>query len=964
MSADDCSHAFILYDNAIRQVERLLSEVPNFGQSSTKSIQLQVAALNEASYVLQSTANEYYKEINGQVLMDTVARTENFLTCARHSAVELTNREEEPPPVIPQPAMPKIPIPEFDGKVEQWLPFWTIFKAVVHDRKDMNDVVKFTMLNGYLRGRAREAIAGLAITPANYAVALDQLQDRFSNAAKLEQSLRRRLLDLPRPQHDADQLTDFLNAWNNVSQQLVTLTGQPGGGPYEKEIVIRCLSAKTKKYLYHTYRSNILSIDEVRDGIKMLIAILGGDETCDPPSGSSNSVKGSPYRNKGPKNEHKTHSPNGAFRTNVQATPKKHTLCCFCQGEHSGKLCTKYATLDSRRARIYELQLCFGCLRKGHRSFECTSRSNCFKCNGKHHTFLCVRLMPNPTSVNVNSSRKQSGTRSDPSRVDNNSEVTVQSQTSSNTTQQAATTSNQGNPQNNANSNRVTANSIVSLRPTALPTATFHLTNGENQLSVRAFLDSGSQRTFINPEVVEQLNLVPIKRVGLTLIPFGDKVETKLFDVVRVKVQTGTKRIKLNAVVCDHVNTSIYTPGLHKVYLRLQERGVKLADRDIESDTLSDIGLIIGADYYNAFVYCQSSYDDIGVINSTAGAVIFGPMPKWACNVISVESSIKSLISTQSIVCSKISAPVNPLDDDISRLWSLDAIGIGDDARTYSDQATIEHFSETIVKDGNKYTVDLPFRNDARPPTGYRKALGQLYSLKKAFQSKPELFDQYQSVLDEYVKLGFIEEIEVEDDSFHPIDGINHYLPHHPVFKESATTPIRIVFNASSKESQQAKSLNDCLHAGPNLAMKLTDMLVEFRQNKYAVVADISKAFLRIGINESHRDFTRFLWFADREFKHVKNFRFKVLLFGATCSPFLLNQTIQHHLKNHSDPIASSVMKSFYVDNFMKTYENCDDLELESHKVNQIMLGANMPLGEWASNLSSFNDRHTPDTVD
>ncbi|XP_068237215.1 uncharacterized protein [Palaemon carinicauda] len=301
---------------------------------------------------------------------------------------------------------------------------------------------------------------------------------------------------------------------------------------------------------------------------------------------------------------------------------------------------------------------------------------------------------------------------------------------------------------------------------------------------------------------------------------------------------------------------------------------------------------------------------------------------------------------------SKISAPVNPLDDDdISRVWSLDATGICDDARSYNDQATIEHFSETIVKVGNKDTVDLPFRNDARPPTGYRKALGQLYSLKKAFQSKPELFDQYQSVLDEYVKLGFIEEIEVEDDSFHPIDGINHYLPHHPVFKESATTPIRIVFNASSKESQQAKSLNDCLHAAPDLAMKLTDMLVEFRQNKYAVVADISKAFLGIGINESHRDFTRFLWFADREFKHVKNFRFKVLLFGATCSPFLLNQTIQYHLKNHSDPIASSVMKSFYVDNFMKTYKNCDDLELESHKVNQIMLGANMPLGEWISFL-------------
>ncbi|XP_068229582.1 uncharacterized protein [Palaemon carinicauda] len=594
---------------------------------------------------------------------------------------------------------------------------------------------------------------------------------------------------------------------------------------------------------------------QLKEVIARLSQVLCPNRMNDSTSSQSNTVKGSPYRNKGSKNERQAHLLNGAFRTNVQATPRKHTLfCCFCQGEHSGKVCMKYATLESRRARIYELQLCFGCLRKSHRSFECTSKSNCFNCNGKHHTFLCVRLMPNPTGVNVNSSRKQSGTRSDPSRVDNNPVVTVQSQPSSTTTQQAATTSNQSNSQNNVNSNRVAVKSVVSLRPTALPTATLQLTNEKNRISVRAFLDSGSQRTFINPEVVEKLNLVPIKRVGLTLIPFGDRVETNLFDVVRDK------------------------------------------------------------------------YEDVGLISSTAGAVIFGPIPKWACNVVSDEANVSSVIGTLSIVCSRISAPVNPLDDeDISRLWSLDTIGIGEDARSYNDQATIEHFSVTIVK------------------------------------SKPELFDQYQSVLDEYVKLGFIEEIEVEDDSFHPIDGINHYLPHHPVFKESATTPIRIVFNASSKESQQANSLNDCLHAGPNLAMKLTDMLVEFRQNKYAVVADISKAFLRKGINESHR---RFLWFDGRDFKNVKNFRFKVLLFGATFSPFLLNQTIQYHLQNHSEPIARSVMKSFYVDNFMKTYENYDDSELESHKVNQIMLGANMPLGEWASNLSSFNDRHTPDTVD
>ncbi|XP_064120771.1 uncharacterized protein LOC135225369 [Macrobrachium nipponense] len=691
----------------------------------------------------------------------------------------------------------------------------------------MNDVIKFTLLTSYLKGKARETVEGIAITTANYTAAINLLKTRFSNVGKLEENLRNRLLSLPHPEHDAEQMMDFLMKWNSIVHQLDALP-------------------------------------------------------------------------------------------------------------------------ETRRARINELQLCFGCLRKGHRLFECNSKSKtyCFNCNGKDHTFLCARLLRNSTSVNVNSSQQPSSTKSGRS-IDNKPIETAQSQPSFSTSQKSAATNNQCHSQNNVNSNQVAVKNVASLRPTALPTATLLLSNDGNRIPVRAFLDSGSQRTFINPDVVEKLNLLPIKQVELTLIPFGDNVETKMFDVVRVMVRAGTKRIKLNAVVCNHVNTSIHTPGLHNVYLRLQERGVKLADKNTESDTLSDIGLIIGADYYNAFVYCHDKYDDVCLLGSTVGAVIFGPIPNWACNVISDDENVISVISTQSIVCSRVTASANPLDgEDISRLWSLDTTGIGKDARSYNDQAAIEHFNETIVKTDNKYTIHLPFKSDARPPTGYRKALGQLYSLNRTFQSKPVMFDQYLSVLDEYVKLGFIEEVKLEDNSFDPVDGLNHYLPHHPVFKESATTPIRIVFNASSNESHHAKSINDCLHAGPNLATTLTDMLLEFRQNKYAVVADISKAFLRIGINKNHRDFTRFLWFADRYFKHAKTFRFKVLLFGATCSPFLLNQTIQYHLQNHSDPIANSVKKSFYVDNFMKTYEKCEDLELESNKVNQIMLEANMPLGE------------------
>ena len=102
----------------------------------------------------------------------------------------------------------------------------------------------------------------------------------------------------------------------------------------------------------------------------------------------------------------------------------------------------------------------------------------------------------------------------------------------------------------------------------------------------------------------------------------------------------------------------------------------------------------------------------------------------------------------------------------------------------------------------NKYEVSLPFKNESRPPVNYRQAVGQLMSLTHKFEQDPSLYSCYNDILLEYVELGFIEQLPFASS----IKG--HYLPHHPVMKESPTTPIRVVFNASSK-CKGGISLND-----------------------------------------------------------------------------------------------------------------------------------------------------------
>ena len=58
-------------------------------------------------------------------------------------------------------------------------------------------------------------------------------------------------------------------------------------------------------------------------------------------------------------------------------------------------------------------------------------------------------------------------------------------------------------------------------------------------------------------------------------------------------------------------------------------------------------------------------------------------------------------------------------------------------------------------------------------------------------------------------------------------------------------------------------SLSDCLLTGPKFNLKILDILLRFRSHLIAVIADIKKAFLMVGVAEKDRDGLHFLWVKD-----------------------------------------------------------------------------------------------------
>ena len=85
----------------------------------------------------------------------------------------------------------------------------------------------------------------------------------------------------------------------------------------------------------------------------------------------------------------------------------------------------------------------------------------------------------------------------------------------------------------------------------------------------------------------------------------------------------------------------------------------------------------------------------------------------------------------------------------------------------------------------------------------------------------PQKVKMYSDIIIKHKKRVFIERVTYPETTV----GTCHYLPHHAVFKESATTPIRVVYECSCRQSREHPSLNDSLLPGPPITNDLTATL-------------------------------------------------------------------------------------------------------------------------------------------
>ena len=160
-------------------------------------------------------------------------------------------------------------------------------------------------------------------------------------------------------------------------------------------------------------------------------------------------------------------------------------------------------------------------------------------------------------------------------------------------------------------------------------------------------------------------------------------------------------------------------------------------------------------------------------------------------------------------------------------------------------------------------------------------------------------------------------------------------------------------------------SLNQCLEKGPNLIELVPSSLNRFREKKIGVISDIKSAFLQIEVNKSDRDFLRFFWIIDGQvtvFIHCR------VVFGLSCSPFLLSAMISSHLEtayekaktnNDSAWTMNSVKKlkeSFYVDNCVARVDSTEGPDNFVREATAVMAEGGFNLCGW-ENTDDHSER-------
>ncbi|UYV63877.1 hypothetical protein LAZ67_2005876 [Cordylochernes scorpioides] len=415
-----------------------------------------------------------------------------------------------------------------------------------------------------------------------------------------------------------------------------------------------------------------------------------------------------------------------------------------------------------------------------------------------------------------------------------------------------------------------------------LSTAIIHIqdVNGEDQIC-RALLDNGSQRSLITEKCAAKLG-IPIRRKRIAVGGLGDQlVESSLGEVlIRFSSHFDHQSFETTALVLTKLTNNIPSFTVKKInYSHM--KGLILADPSYFKSR--EIDVILGSD------------------------IVFNLIQEGRRN--GNEKSFRNMAHFSSELES---------EDLIKRFWELESIPL-EEIPTKEEKDCESHYLKNVVRDeSGRYIVRLPFKESAEK-LGQSKsiAISRFLNLEKRLEQNENIYVQYKQFMNEYIRLGHMQassSLQTEP---------KYYIPHHCILK-AQPTKLRVVFDASTKTTTQI-SLNDLLHVGPKLQNNIFSILLKFRTNSVALVADIEKMYRQIRLHPDDIKYQTILW-RDRKDLELQEYNL----------------------------ISKIIREDFYVDDLLTGCPTVEDAKGLMQQLIAVLGSGGFVLRKWVSNETSI----------
>ena len=226
--------------------------------------------------------------------------------------------------------------------------------------------------------------------------------------------------------------------------------------------------------------------------------------------------------------------------------------------------------------------------------------------------------------------------------------------------------------------------------------------------------------------------------------------------------------------------------------------------------------------------------------------------------------------------------------------------------------------SNTTVVDG-RYQMPVPFKENVKDlPYNFPLAAKRLSFLRRRMLLHPEYGQVLTEAITELRQNEFIKPADRESSN-----QIN-YLPY---FLTTQSKP-RVVYDGSA--TYEGRSINSCIHSGPDLLNSLANVLAKFRMGQYALMADITKCFFQISLPQHQQDLFQILWYKDDDISkgELQPYKFTRHVWGIVSSPYIacaaIRKTAEENPTNASSYTTDTIRNCMYMDDLLFSTDTLD----------------------------------------